>query len=137
MRVPLSLSAHGPALIVSLALLSACSNEQETAAVPSATPVPATTGDPQVDAARQAVAAQAGVDVERVVVREAIAVEWGSAALGCPQPDMNYATVLTPGAFILLEVDGTLYRYHASRDGEPFPCPDDRAEPPAAGQAIM
>lgn len=137
MRVHLPLSAHVLPLIASVTLLSACSNEQETAAVPPAEPVPVTTGDPQIDAARRAVAADAGVEVARVVIKEARVVEWASRALGCPEPGMNYAMVLTPGVFILLELDGTLYRYHGTRGGEPFPCPDDRAEPPAAGMAIM
>lgn len=138
MRVPFARSAPLIPLAASLFLMSACSNDHDPATDASAKPVPVSTGNFQVDAARLAVAADAGVEVDQVVVKEAGAVEWASAALGCPEPGMNYATVITPGVLIRLEVDGKAYRYHASSEGEPFPCPDDRAEPPAAGgTAIM
>ena len=138
MRVPPAESASLIPLVASLLLVSACSKENDVATDPSVTAAPTATGDPQIDAARLAVAVAAGVDVDQVVIKEAGTVQWASAALGCPEPGMNYATVLTPGVLIRLEVDGKAYRYHASSEGEPFPCPDDRAEPPAAGgTAIM
>jgi hypothetical protein len=138
MRVPFARSAQLIPLAASLFLLNACSNDHDPATDAPTKPVPVSTGNSQVDAARLAVAAAAGVEVDQVVVKEAGAVQWASAALGCPEPGMNYATVITPGVLIRLEVDGKTYRYHASPEGEPFPCPDDRAEPPAAGgMAIM
>ena len=138
MRVPFARSVQLIPLTASLFLLSACSNDHDPAAGTSAKPLPVSTGNAQVDAARLAVAADTGVEVDQVVVKEAGAVQWASAALGCPEPGMNYATVITPGVLIRLEVDGKTYRYHASSEGEPFPCPEDRAEPPAAGGvAIM
>ncbi|HSN71810.1 MAG TPA: hypothetical protein VLT59_09870 [Steroidobacteraceae bacterium] len=62
-------------------------------------------------------------------------VDWPSSALGCPQPDRMYATVLTPGYEIVLETRGKQYHYHAGRQGEPFLCPSERREPPAATES--
>ncbi len=43
-------------------------------------------------------------------------VRWPDSSLGCPQPDMNYLTVVTPGYLIELEAEGRTYEYHASQD---------------------
>jgi hypothetical protein len=39
---------------------------------------------------------------------------WSDASLGCPQPGMMYAQVITPGFLIQLTADGKDYTYHAS-----------------------
>jgi hypothetical protein len=41
---------------------------------------------------------------------------------GCPAPGQEYATVATDGALIILELDGTEYRYHAGGSRAPFLC---------------
>lgn len=43
--------------------------------------------------------------------------EFSDASLGCPQPEMFYAQVITPGYVILFTVDGTTYDYRATIDG--------------------
>ena len=40
------------------------------------------------------------------------AVEWPDASLGCPQPGMMYAQVITPGFRVVLEAEGQTYEYH-------------------------
>jgi hypothetical protein len=40
------------------------------------------------------------------------AVEWSDASLGCPQPGMMYAQVITPGFRVALEAEGQTYDYH-------------------------
>jgi hypothetical protein len=70
-----------------------------------------------------------------VRIVSADAVDWPSSALGCPQPDRMYMTVLTPGYRIVLEADGAEYHYHAGRQGEPFLCPADRNQGPARSPA--
>jgi glucose/arabinose dehydrogenase len=42
------------------------------------------------------------------------AVEWPDASLGCPQPGMMYAQVVTPGSLIVLKAAGRRYEYHTS-----------------------
>lgn len=55
------------------------------------------------------------VNIGRIHIMEARAVTWPDASLGCPQPDMVYAEVLTPGYWILLEADGKQYPYHTDQ----------------------
>ena len=48
---------------------------------------------------------------------EIVAVEkrmWSDTSLGCPQPGMMYAQVITPGFLIQLKAGGKVYTYHAS-----------------------
>ena len=47
---------------------------------------------------------------------EATEVEWSDSSLGCPQPEMSYLQVITPGYLILLDVNGTRYEYHSNRE---------------------
>lgn len=44
------------------------------------------------------------------------AVEWRDASLGCPQPGMMYAQVITPGFRVVLEAGGQEYNYHTDMD---------------------
>ena len=44
------------------------------------------------------------------------AVEWSDASLGCPQPGMMYAQVITPGYLVVLEAEGEQYTYHTDMD---------------------
>lgn len=65
----------------------------------------------------QAVADLAGrlaIAPDAVQVRAVEAVEWPDASLGCPQPGMMYAQVITPGYRIVLEAAGKTYEYHSS-----------------------
>ncbi len=52
---------------------------------------------------------------DAIRVRSVEAVEWPDTSLGCPEPGMMYAQVITPGYRIVLEVEGTPHEYHASR----------------------
>ncbi len=60
-------------------------------------------------------AGRLGVAAEAIQVRSVEAVEWPDASLGCPQPGMVYAQVITPGYRIVLEAEGQAYEYHSSR----------------------
>ena len=51
----------------------------------------------------------ASADVQLVSVE---AVEWSDTSLGCPQPGMMYAQVITPGYRVVLEAGGQTYTYH-------------------------
>lgn len=88
----------------------------------------------QADLALQDAASRLGIDPRSIQVREARRVTWPSGASGCPQPGMSYTQALVPGVLIVLGAGGQTYRYHASGDGEPFHCPQDRAQPPIAGE---
>ena len=46
------------------------------------------------------------------------AMTWSDASLGCPQPDMGYAQVVTPGYLVLFrDSGGTEYKVHTNEDG--------------------
>lgn len=65
------------------------------------------------------------IPVEEVTVVEMREVTWPDAGIGCPQPGMNYAQVLTEGVLIRLEAGGQSYDYHGAAGRDPFLC--DRA----------
>ena len=57
-----------------------------------------------------------GVDVESVELIGMEAVDWPDASLGCPEPDMLYAAMLTPGYVFTYTVDGETFEVHTSTD---------------------
>ncbi len=62
-----------------------------------------------------------GVDARLVTVISDEDVTWPDASLGCPEPGLMYAQVLTEGKRIVLEVGGRRYKYHSGAGG-PFLC---------------
>jgi hypothetical protein len=87
----------------------------------------------QIAWSKQDLATRLDLTIDAIMVSGATPVSWRSGALGCPKPGMNYTDVLVPGIWIVLRVDKVIYRYHASSGGQPFYCPNDRAEPPVMG----
>ena len=69
--------------------------------------------NPQVERAIEDLATRQGMDRSQVIVENVETVEWRDSSLGCPQPGMMYAQVITPGFRIVLELDGVRYSYHA------------------------
>lgn len=96
---------------------------------------PALTG--LVDAAVEDLATRLDVPVDQVTVVSAEAVTWGDTSLGCPQPGMRYAQVVTDGTRIVLAHDGTDYAYHSGGDRRsPFLCEQPRAPVDGSTPAI-
>jgi hypothetical protein len=87
----------------------------------------------QIAFAQQDLANRLDIGKETIKVSGATPVTWRSGALGCPKPGVSYTDVLVPGIWIVLRVDKATYRYHAVPGGQPFYCPEDRAEPPVMG----
>ena len=75
-----------------------------------------------VDAAKEFLVIQLGVDGEEIQVVQATAVEWPDACLGIPATDEICAQVITPGFVITLEttVDGVgeYFAFHTDESGE-------------------
>jgi hypothetical protein len=103
----LILAACGPAATESLSPLSAPTEGQ--VAVPSEAQVIASL-------VQQDLAEQLNVDTQDIRVVSIEATEWADSSLGCPKPGMMYASVLTPGYEIVLEVEGQEYVYHTGSD---------------------
>ena len=63
-------------------------------------------------AARADLAKRLGVAETEIATKAVEAEQWSNAGLGCPQPGMMYAQVLTSGYRVILKVDGQDYFYH-------------------------
>jgi hypothetical protein len=92
------------------------SNKEETVV---ATPQAPSAQDPaQLAMVRRAQADLIGrtdVRPSEIKVVSVEAVEWRNTSLGCPQPDMMYAQVITPGYVIVLEAGSKTYEYHTDQ----------------------
>jgi len=60
-------------------------------------------------------AARQKVPLKRVKVVRVEAVDWPDASLGCPEPGLAYAQVITPGWRILLRVGAREFTYHSDQ----------------------
>jgi len=58
-------------------------------------------------------------DVSVVLLEEVV---WSDAGLGCPEPGMVYAQVLTDGMRLILGAEGQLYDYRSGGSAEPRLC---------------
>jgi hypothetical protein len=66
-----------------------------------------------VEVAREDLTRRSGLAPGEIAVISVEAVDWPDTSLGCPQPDMAYAQIITPGYLIVLEAAGQTYEYHA------------------------
>ena len=88
---------------------------------------------PYIDIAVADLAKRLSIDEARISVTSATLQEWSDSALGCPQPDQQYAQVSTDGSLIVLTADSKTYRYHAGGSRAPFLCELTSKEPPITG----
>lgn len=94
---------------------------------PAATPLPDEEQE-AVEAARQALAQRLDIAADEIELVRIEAVEWPDTSLGCPEPGMSYAQVITPGYRIILQAGGEAYEYHTG-GGNVVLCQDsDRGE---------
>jgi hypothetical protein len=116
---------------VMLALtVSACAMGPTMGAEEDSVPPISVPGD-LLEEVRADAAKRSGRSVSELKVVSAEAVTWSDASLGCPQPEMLYAQVLTPGYRIVLQAGETRFDYHAGSTGKFVLCPPDRARPPS------
>jgi hypothetical protein len=59
-------------------------------------------------------AQELGVGGDQVKLVAVEAVEWPDASLGCPEPGMAYAQILTSGYRITLQAQGAEYLFHTN-----------------------
>ena len=78
--------------------------------------------EPLVGLAKADLSNRTGVDREQIMVVSVTAVDWPDASLGCPEPGMFYAQVITPGYKIVLSHDGERYEYHTDRSNRVVLC---------------
>ncbi|MGD8402485.1 MAG: hypothetical protein PVJ21_02415 [Anaerolineales bacterium] len=87
-----------------------------------------------IDKAKEELSQRLSIELTEISLTKAEEVVWSNASLGCPQPGMVYAEVLTPGYLILLEVNNMVYEYHASRGTEVIYC--ENPMPPVEGTPL-
>ncbi len=68
-----------------------------------------------VQLAREDLTRRLDLAPEEIQVVSVEAVDWPDTSLGCPQPGMMYAQVITPGFRVVLEAEGQTYEYHTDR----------------------
>ena len=85
------------------------------AATPSST---GGAGELAQERAAELLAGELGVAVAGLKVVSTTAMTWSDASLGCPQPDMGYAQVVTPGYLVQFrDSEGTEYKVHTNEGG--------------------
>lgn len=70
-----------------------------------------------VEQAKKDLAQRLNVGTESIeLLGQVEEVTWPDTSLGCPEPGMVYAQVLTPGYRFRLQSSGKIYQYHAAKD---------------------
>jgi hypothetical protein len=69
-----------------------------------------------IETAKEDLAQRLSVQTSDIILVEANEVIWPDGSLGCPQPGMMYAQVLTSGYLIKLKYDIRDFEYHAGED---------------------
>jgi len=85
----------------------------------AATPVASSAMDPIL----AAIAREIGVSADDLNVVSATPQTWPDSALGCPQPGMLYAQVITPGFQIVVDSGGEQIEFHSDEQGNVVRCP--------------
>jgi hypothetical protein len=66
---------------------------------------------PLIEATRTDLAQRLNIAADQIQVRSVEARQWPDGSLGCPQPGMMYAQVISPGFQIILSAEGQEYDY--------------------------
>ncbi len=88
----------------------------------SPAPIQPAEAEPAVRAAITDLAARLKISPDSVQVVSVQATDWPDTSLGCPQPGMFYAQVITLGYRIVLSAEGNQVEYHADKKGRAVTC---------------
>jgi len=91
------------------------------AVVVDATPPPA--AEKAVELAMQDLSQVEDIPQDAIRLVSVDRMEWSDASLGCPEPDMVYAQVITPGFLVVLEAEGEVFEYHTDTGRFVVMCP--------------
>jgi hypothetical protein len=72
--------------------------------------------------AQTALAQALNVPVGQVAIDRVEQVEWNDSSIGCPQPGMMYAQVITPGFRVVATVNGQRKQVHTDMSGRAVVC---------------
>ena len=133
----------------SLAPTSSVAEKPTSTPTPSPTPSPTPTSTPTpiptptmpsptlspemqevADQATQIISKLLNISPDSIIIHEVQRVQWRDTSLGCPQPGMMYAQVITPGYLVRAESNGKTLEVHMNDRGHGIICPPDRAKSP-------
>jgi CO/xanthine dehydrogenase Mo-binding subunit len=89
---------------------------------PIAVSSPSPQANPALEAAMAQAATRLGIARADLRIDRLEAREWPDAALGCPQPGVLYAQVLSPGYLIVISGAGKQLEYHTDERGKVVLC---------------
>jgi len=75
-----------------------------------------------VEIAKEDLGRRLGLSVSEISLISVEAVDWPDTSLGCPQPGMAYAQVITPGYRVVLGAPGETYEYHTDTRARALLC---------------
>lgn len=79
-------------------------------------------------------ASRLDIKINEITLLDAQPVNWSDSSLGCPQPEMMYAQVITPGYQIMLAVNERSYAYHTDETSHVIYCPQEATFPVNPGE---
>jgi hypothetical protein len=82
-----------------------------------------------LDLIKQDLSRRIGANRDQINVVESQRVQWPDSSLGCPEPDMAYLMVITPGYRIVLEAGGQEHYYHTNDNDYFVYCPESQPPP--------
>ena len=88
-----------------------------------------------IERAKADLAERSSIPASEIKAIETKEVFWPDASLGCPQPDIAYAQIPTPGYLIMLVYSGNEFEYHADTHGNTLYC--ENPTPPIVGTPII
>jgi hypothetical protein len=88
---------------------------ENTQMPPSLSTPPASDLQGLIEIAMEDLAHRLSIPVTQINLLESAAVVWPDSGLGCSQPGVASAQVLTPGYLILLGYNNNKYEYHANQ----------------------
>ncbi len=120
-------------VVIAVGVFLIMAQQKQPAETPASAPAPQIPPEFQkvAEDAVNIIAHDLGVSPDAVTVLSVQKVTWSDASLGCPQPGMMYAQVLTPGYLVTAEVNGQTHNVHMNDRGKGEVCPPERAKPPA------
>ncbi len=75
-----------------------------------------------IQASKNNLSQRLNINADQISVVNVTEVTWADTSLGCPQPDVAYAQVPTPGYMIQLEANGRIYTYQSDMEGNVVEC---------------
>jgi hypothetical protein len=95
-------------------------------------PIPANADlETLIEGAKADLAQRLSVQATQIKALETKEVVWPDTSLGCPQPGIAYAQILTPGYLIRLAYSGNEFEYHIDVHGNTSYC--ENPTPPISG----